>query len=130
MAVRHIWYSYVRGMVRQFPALDKEIKQIEPPCLVRSAESARSAGSRVRRPTEGVVLRRAGSATRLREHDAVAYAISQADPETLNLIRLVFWDSSHTLEGAALSMHISYGTAKNWVHEFLMDVAGRFGLLE
>ena len=69
-----------------------------------------------------------------REMEAVRQAIAETQAmdtgeERLTLIRLVFWDRTHTLEGAATKLHISYVTARRWHGEFIRLVGKIFGFL-
>jgi len=43
---------------------------------------------------------------------------------------MVFWRRSHTLDGAALSIPCSYRTAQRYHSEFILLVAGFYGLLD
>lgn len=63
------------------------------------------------------------------ELDAVEQAISVSSPETIELVRLIFWQQSHTLHGAALRQHMSYNSARRRVHRFLIRVAKYRGLM-
>ena len=59
-----------------------------------------------------------------REMEAVRQAIAETltldtGQERIQVIRCVFWDKTHTLEGAALKLHISYVTARRWHGEFI-----------
>lgn len=69
-----------------------------------------------------------------REMEAVRQAIAETltldtGQERLQVIRCVFWDKTHTLEGAAMKLHISYVTARRWHGEFIKKVAYFFGFL-
>lgn len=44
----------------------------------------------------------------------------------LEVIRLVFWARTRTLEGAAQDVHVSYETAKRWQKRFLTEFARNF----
>lgn len=86
------------------------------------------------RTTENLALREFYG-NKKREYEAVqkAGAVTEqyADgAERLDLIRLVFWDRTHTLHGAATACHISYATAKNWHNEFIRLVASCMNLLD
>lgn len=48
----------------------------------------------------------------------------------LNVIRMVHWDRTHTLEGAALMIPCSRRTAAYWQREFFEEVAKNRGLLD
>ncbi len=71
----------------------------------------------------------------LKEYEAVASAIRYTESlpsgeARLKAIRLVLWERSHTLEGAALAVPCSIATVKRWHGEFIQRVAKNYGLLE
>lgn len=71
--------------------------------------------------------------TEMREIDAVDAAIEATkklnDGELrLKLVDIIFWKRTHTLEGAAMVLHISERTARRWHTEFIRTVAKEFGL--
>ena len=72
----------------------------------------------------------AKTATEQRERDAVSRAIEEFlnAPDKLQLIKLVYWDRTLTLDGAAKACFISYATARRWNSEFLYTVAKHYGL--
>lgn len=96
------WWGYVKAIVRQYP------------------DRCRSMA------WQGTVSQR--------EKEAVAAAVeytSQMDDgqNRLKLIRLLHWDKTHTLEGAALDVSVSRRTAAYWQREFFETVARNRGLL-
>ena len=48
----------------------------------------------------------------------------------LQMLTLIFWKQSHTLQGAALKVHVSGRTARRWHTEFIRLVASFYGLLD
>lgn len=69
------------------------------------------------------------------ENNAVRKAVSgtahlQDGEERLKFIRLVFWDKTHTLEGAAMEANCSDRTARRWHTDFIKCVARNYGLLD
>lgn len=71
----------------------------------------------------------------LKESCAVSQAVSetgsmQDGEERLRFIRLVFWDKTHTLEGAAMAVSCSDRTARRWHTDFIKCVARNYGLLD
>lgn len=48
----------------------------------------------------------------------------------LKVIRMVHWDKTHTLEGAALEIPCSRRAAAYWQREFFEEVARNRGLLD
>ena len=86
------------------------------------------------RTTETLAIRELPS-TRQREYEAVRRAVETTGRyrngrERLKVIRLVLWDRSHTLEGAAQAVPCSIATAKRWHGQFIMLVAKSYGLLD
>lgn len=70
-----------------------------------------------------------------REYDAVRKAIEKTEKlptgaERLQLIDLVFFRRTHTLDGAAMQIHCSYRTARRYHADFIVLVAGYFGLVD
>lgn len=71
--------------------------------------------------------------TEQREHYAVKAALEalRAAPDgeiTRRIISAVFFEQTHTLSGAALMAHISYGTAKRKQNAFIRVVGEYMGL--
>ena len=71
----------------------------------------------------------------LKERIAVEKAIDQTSrmdsgKERLQVIELVFFKQTHTLEGAALMVPCGYETAKRWVQQFIKMTAKNYGLLD
>lgn len=65
------------------------------------------------------------------ERNAVNAAIDVAKEriygdDMLKVIELVFWNQTHTLEGAALQIPCCWRTAQRWQSEFIMEVARNF----
>lgn len=70
-----------------------------------------------------------------KEMDAVREAIEETrnlktGNERLKIIRLVFWDRSHTVTGAAMQIPCSDRTAREWHRDFIYLVAQKYGLIE
>lgn len=86
------------------------------------------------RPTEETALREL-PATEQKEYEAVKEAIrrtkeKQSGEEILRMIRLVYWDRSHTIYGASMALNVSEITAKRWHVDFVKEVAKIYGFLE
>ena len=70
----------------------------------------------------------------LRETEAVRAAIAitieaYADGELrVELIDSMYWKRTHTMEGAAQKLNVSYRTARRWHVEFIKQVAYEMGL--
>ena len=99
------WWGYVRYIVRRYPVLDKTTPDQEM------------------------------SLTDSNDWSAVKSAIDYTERkensfDRLKMIRMVHWDRTHTLEGAALSISCSRRTAAYWQREFFEEVARNRGLLD
>ena len=75
------------------------------------------------------------SPVKMREYEAVRKAVEATGAVPGNghlrvkLVEMVYFKRTHTLEGVCQVLHISYGTAKNYNHDFLWCVAKNFGVL-
>ncbi len=86
------------------------------------------------RSTEDIAVRDLPGTAR-REYEAVRRTIAATERykngrDRLKIIKLVYWDKTHTLEGAALSVPCSIQTAWKWNQEFIRMVASHFGLMD
>ena len=129
---RYIWWGYVKGMIRNYPALSEKYKDLHEQSMTANY-SGMPRGGDVSRSVEDIAGRELPF-TQQREYEAVRLAISQTErypngQARLCVIRLVFWDRSHTLEGAALMVPCHYKTAQKWHNEFIRLVAKNFGLM-
>ena len=98
---RYSWWGYVKAIIRRY----------EPTC---------------HKELHGVALR---------ESCAVSAAVCETGElldggDRLKLVQLIFWDKTHTLEGAALAVNCSERTARRWHTEFIRCVAKHYGLLD
>lgn len=99
---RYSWWPYIREVVREYPKKNEAGKA----CAVAE-----------------------------REDDAVQEALEETErmadgQNRLKLIRLLHWDRTHTLDGAALAIPCSRRTAAYWQREFFELVARNRGLLD
>lgn len=65
-----------------------------------------------------------------KELEAVEKALSAADPETRELVDMVFITRSKNIREAARAAFVSYETAKKRLQKFRIDVARNLDLLE
>ena len=56
-----------------------------------------------------------------------ATKLLQDGEERLQLVKMIYWKRSHTIEGAANVLHISPRTAHRWRHAFIYAVAKEMG---
>jgi hypothetical protein len=71
--------------------------------------------------------------TQFRELQAVVRALGEVEgtvggQQQVEIVRMVFFDKTHTLSGAAMHEHISYRTARRRQNEFIRHVGKILGL--
>ena len=126
------WWGYVRQVLYAYPRLCDELAQRRADAVRLTPSYTQQGGGSPGNPVERAAL--AGlPPTEQRELDAVEAAIdvTRALPDgalRLELVRLVFWKRTHTLEGAALKLHVSYATAKRKQNHFIRLVGEKMGL--
>ena len=84
---------------------------------------------------KGMLRRYQTGAVTERERQAVDKAIQETlsmdcGEERLTLVGLIYWKRTHTLEGAALQIPVSWRTAAEWHRLFIRAVAKHFGLMD
>lgn len=128
---REGWWSYAKWMLRKYPERIRELEEL------RARGPGEHTGGKPQggkpRPTENMALREL-PASRQRELDAVRIAMDAQSLRTngelrRELVRLVYWEQSHTLSGAAMRLHISYDTARQWNKEIIYSVGRAAGLM-
>lgn len=129
---REGWWSYAKWVVRKYPERCRELEELRSGG--GGSEHAPGAPQGISRPTEQKALRELPR-IKQREYDAVRLALDAADLRTYpalrrDLISLVFWRRTHTLQGAAMVLNISYDSARLWQRTFLRDVGRYLDLCE
>ena len=130
---RYDWWGYCKGMIRRYPNLAEERESLQAPNLIANYSGQPHGGS-VGDPTADGAGRTLPG-VKEREYKAVADAINMTarkrdGKERLSLVDMMFWARSHTLEGAARELHVSYATARRWHSDFIRAVGRQFGLLD
>ena len=130
---RYDWWPYVKGMIRRYPELCARQEELRRTKMSPNLTGMPSAHGQASDPVADAALRELPEINR-RELEAVRQAIEETQgmpngEERLEMVRLVFWKRTHTLEGAAMKCHVSYVTARRWHGEFIKGVAQTFGLL-
>ncbi len=130
---RYDWWPYVKGMTRRYPQLMQQYKDLHETRLTAQLDGMPGA-NRLSRPVEDAALRTLPR-IHMKELTAVHGAVRRTlelprGEERIKLIRMVYWDRSHTLAGAAMRLDIAEVTAKRWHGEFLREVGREFGLLD
>lgn len=98
---RYSWWGYIKAVIRRYPSLmDAEVSGI----ALREKEAVRAAVEATERLDNGA--------------------------DRLMVVDLVFWRRTHTLEGAAMQVHVSLRTAQEYHRQFIRQVAKNIGLLD
>lgn len=130
---RYDWWGYVKGMIRRYPQLAEQYNALHSQ-IVTASYSGVPGNSGAGRSVETLVIRELPG-TKQREYEAVRRAIETTErmrtgAQRLRIIRLVLFEGSHTLQGAALTLPISYDQARMYHREFIYLVARYYGLMD
>lgn len=123
----------MKGMIRRYPALADQYRDLHTPSLTADY-SGMPKGGGTGRSLESLAIRELPG-TKQREYEAVRKAIETTErmrtgAQRLRIIRLVLLEGSHTLQGAAMSIHIGYDQAQTYHEEFIYLVARYYGLMD
>lgn len=124
------WWSYAKYMIRRYPFLAARLRDLKSPPVTPSL-SGMPFSRAVSDSTALAALRELPPAWQ-REYEAVAAAVAETlrrpdGQDRMRLVRLVFWQRSHTLEGAAMEIPVSYRTARRWHTQFILLVGEKYG---
>lgn len=130
---RYYWWSYIKAVIRHYPQLLAEWEELKTVSATPTYGSI-GHGSGVSKPTEQVALRLLPR-VKQQEFDAVRDAIRETElmPDgkyKMELIRLVYWKRSHTVDGAGMAIGISSRTARRWHAGFIYLVAEKYGIYD
>jgi len=130
---RYDWWPYVKGVIRRYPTLKEELSELHTQSMTANYNGM-PGGSEPSRSTELSAVRELPS-TKQREYEAVRRAMATTERysnglDRLKVIRLVLWDNTHTMQGAALMIPCHYKTATEWHGEFIRLVASYYGLMD
>lgn len=130
---RYDWWPYVKGMIRRYPELCARQEELRRTKMSPNLTGMPGAHGQTSDPVADAALRELPEINR-REMEAVRQAIAETltldtGQERIQVIRCVFWDKTHTLEGAAMKLHRCKRTIAQWHGEFIRCVAKYFGLL-
>lgn len=131
--LRYDWWPYVKGMIRRYPDLCLKEAALHDTAITANISGMPGGGKRTDK-TADAALRTLPEVNR-RELEAVRAAICHIEglhsgKERMELVKLYYWQRSHTLFGAANAIHVSEKTALRWNRDFVMQVAENFGLIE
>lgn len=122
---REIWWGYVKAIIRRYPELCAREAALREQSLSQPITGMPHGGKETN-PTADAALRELPEKQQ-REVAAVRAAIAgtQAMPdgdERMQMVRMVFWDRTHTLDGAALKLHRCTRTICQWHGDFIREV--------
>lgn len=116
------WRKNTRAVIRAYPELRRRERELHD-MPVTPRYSAEPGGGEASRTTENAAIRTLPPGDQ-RALDAVSAAIQTTmryrnGNLRVRIIDLVYWRRSHTLEGAALAVHVSLKTAQGWHSDFV-----------
>ena len=129
---RYKWWGYIKAVIRSYPSLKQEYEALHEQSITANM-SGMPGGGAVSRGTENIATRELPKPKQA-EYDAVRRAIvvteqMRTGEDRLRLMNLVFWKQSHTLQGAAMAVNVSYDTAIDYHGDFVMMVGYFYGLI-
>lgn len=116
------WRSETRRVIRRYPELKHREAALHDPTITPLYTPLPASGT-PGRTTEAVALRELPPQEQ-RELAAVSSAVSTTmryrnGTLRVRLVDLVYWERACSLEGAAIRLHVSIGTAKTWHSAFI-----------
>lgn len=122
---REIWWGYVKAIIRRYPELCEREAALHHQCI-SPALTGMPHGGKTTNPTADAALRELPEKQQ-REVAAVRAAIAKTrslpdGDERMQMVRMVFWDRTHTLDGVALKLHRCLRTIKQWHGDFIREV--------
>ncbi len=129
---REPWWGYVKNVIRRYPAYEAELKRLKATSVTTRYSKGRGAGGSSRK-TELTALRSLPEKDQLR-HDAVARALQktkrmQNGELRCRMIDLTYFSGRCNMQGAALTLHVSYMTVRRWHVDFVRLVAEYLDLI-
>ena len=129
---RELWWGYVKNVIRRYPHYQEELKQIKSMPVTPRYNSNSVGNKQVNRKTESIALRELPPKDQQR-YEAVDRALRKTKhmrDGTLRcrLIELTYFSGRCNMQGAALTLHVSYMTVRRWHVDFVRLVAENLGL--
>lgn len=129
---RYKWWGYIKNVIRAYPELKKQYDELHQQNVTASL-TGMPGGGNVSRGTENIAIRELPKPKQA-EMEAVRMAIQATErmktgKDRMRIVQLVFWKQSHTLQGAAMAIPVSYDTAINYHGDFIMTVAYFRGMI-
>lgn len=123
---RELWWIYVKKVIRQYPAYQKEIRRIKESKITPTYSKGGGVGKSCRK-TELIALRSLPECDQER-YEAVEKALQRTGkmPDgdlRLKFIQLTYFTREVNIEGAAMRLYVSRSTALRWNMDFMYMVA-------
>ena len=125
------WRSYAINAMRDYLRYKRIRKEAQSQKITAQFNKGRG-GSGVSRTTESAALRSGLTRQQEREFEAVDRALRCARhlPDgklRVKVVEMVYLRGTHTIEGAARNVHVSYTTAWRWTDTFIREVGRNLG---
>lgn len=120
---RYKWWGFAKAIIRAYPEHCRDLQELHSQSITASIDATPKGGG-ISRTAENAALRELPPDD-MREYLAVKNAVESTErtykdaDERLRMVDMVFFRKTHTLQGAANEIHISYGTAKKWHNKFI-----------
>lgn len=127
---RYKWWQYVKSVIREYPRMKEDLKELQSTSVVASY-SGMPRGGDVSDPVAGAALRTLPKDEQ-KEFEAVTLAIERTRMKPngaiiLKMLKLYYWDQTHTLDGAGLAVGYQSRQARTLHGEFVRQVAKNLG---
>lgn len=125
------WRYYVVNAMRDYLRY-REIRKAAQNQRITAQFNKGRGGKGVSRTTESAALRTGLTRQQEKEFDAVDRAIHSTRhlPDgklRVKVVDLVYLRGTHTIDGAAQIVHVSYRTARRWTDSFIREVGKNLG---
>lgn len=129
---RDNWRPYVINVLRDYYQYRKIMQAAQTQKITAQYNKGRG-GQGASRTTETAALRTGLTRQQEKELDAVEHALraTRHMPDgklRVKVVDMVYMRGTHTIDGAALRVHVSYSTAWRWSDTFIRTVGDKLGL--
>ena len=119
-------WGYVKNVIRKYPSYQAELRQIKSQKITPGYSKTGGRG-KTQRKTETIALRELPPRDQER-YEAVERALRktrhmQNGDLRCKLIEMTYFQKRLNMQGAAMALHVSYGTVKIWHVQFVCLVA-------
>lgn len=125
--------SFVEWQLEHYHEIRRQLKEYERDMMPSNTPAyslSASGHSGENRPTENVSFKLLSDQyiqQSIRTANAIEHVLKKLTDEETKLISLVYWQSSHSVSGAALALHMSAPTAYRKINGVLNTIAKELG---